>query len=193
MTFCPCMAVEAPEGQTPSPDDVAPKSGSGSFTHNQIRQTARSIEDRIRRVLTPPGSAIASLRFLVVDDHPDAADALAAILELLGCCVRTCYDGWSATIAAAQFEPHVCLLDLKMPRMDGLELAARLTDISAGKPLLLIAVTALGDTGTKARALLSGFHHYMVKPVDVPTLIDAITQLWDVVNKQAGNTSPPPA
>jgi CheY-like chemotaxis protein len=158
-----------------------------------MRQAARSIEDRVRRVLTPPGSAIATLRFLVVDDHPDAADALAAVLDLLGCSVRTCYDGRTALTAAAEFDPQVCLLDLKMPGMDGLELAARLKAQLAGRPLVLIAVTALGDAATKSRAVLSGFHHHMIKPVDVPTLIDAITRLWDVVNEQAGNPNPPPA
>src|SRR5688572_26677494 len=82
------------------PDDSESDPTTGSSAQNRIRQTARSIEDRIRRVLTPPGSAIATLRFLVVDDHPDAAEALAAVMELLGCSVRTCYDGPSAMVVS---------------------------------------------------------------------------------------------
>jgi two-component system, OmpR family, response regulator len=133
------------------------------------------------------------LRFLVVDDHPDAADALAAVLELLECSVRTCYDGKSALAVAGEFQPQVCLLDLKMPGMDGFELATHLGDRAGGGPRLLIATTALSDEESRRRSVLAGFHCHLIKAVDVPTLIDAITRLWDVVNEQTGKTSPPPA
>lgn len=156
----------------------------------KMRHTARTIEDRIRRVLVPPDSAIATLRFLVVDDHADAADALAAVLELLGCSVRTSQDGWSALKIAEEFNPQVCLLDLRMPRMDGLELAARLKVWAADWPLLLIATTALGEQKDRERTAVAGFHEHLLKPVDIPTLIDAITRLWNIVVKQSSKAPP---
>jgi two-component system OmpR family response regulator len=157
----------------------------------RIRTTARSIEDRVRRALTPPGSVVATLRFLVVDDHPDAADALAAVLELIGCPVRTCYDGWSALKAADEFDPQVCLLDLKMPGMDGLELAARLKARAAGRPMLLVATTALGDEATRRRTTVSGFHCHLTKPVDVSSMVEEVSRLWEALGKDPPAPPPP--
>ena len=142
----PFVATTAePEHGDPANKDEARREalGPSNYTFDRIRTTARSIEDRVRRALIPAGSKVATLRFLVVDDHPDAADALAAVLELLGCPVRTCYDGFSALVIAEEFDPQVCLLDLRMPRMDGLELAARLKNRAGDRPLLLVATTAL--------------------------------------------------
>lgn len=164
--------------------------GSASSTLHRIRATARSIEDRVRRALTPPGSKVATLRFLVVDDHPDAADALTAVLELLGCPVRTCYDGFAALEIADEFDPQVCLLDLRMPQMDGLELAARLKNRLSGPPLLLIATTALADEATRSRTSLSGFHAHMIKPIDVSKLVEEVTRLWDHVSQGRSGREP---
>ena len=127
------------------------------------------------------------MRVLVVDDHPDAADSLAAVLELLDCPVQACYSGLSALAVAEAFDPQVCLLDLVMPQMDGLELASRLKARAGGRPLLLVATTALGDAESKARTALAGFHYHLTKPVDVSTLIDALTQSGKVL-APPGNT-----
>jgi CheY-like chemotaxis protein len=176
--------VEPEQESSRSPKSERFEPGDRTFAIDRIRRTARSIEDRVRRALTPPGSKVAQLRFLVVDDHPDAADALAAVLELLGCTVRTCYDGFSALVVADEFDPQVCLLDLRMPRMDGLELAARLKAHAAGCPLLLLATTALGDEATRSRTAMSGFHAHLTKPVDVAGLVEVITQLWNEISRQ---------
>jgi CheY-like chemotaxis protein len=155
-----------------------------------VRQAAESIQDRVRRVLTPPG--FTPLRVLVVDDHPDAAETLGVLLELLGCPVRVCHDGWAALAAAQEFEPQVCLIDLMMPGMDGLELASRLKVWAAGRPLLVVAISALGDEEIQARTAIAGFHGHFTKPVDVPTLIQTLTRLGQVIARQARDLPPPP-
>jgi CheY-like chemotaxis protein len=193
MVGFPYAVGEITAGETPSRDDEKPASEPDNSPYKRIRQTADLIQDRVRSALVPPGSSIGTLRFLIVDDERDAAESLAAVIELLGCSVRTCFSGHSALLDAGEFEPHVCLLDLSMPGMDGLELASRLREMFADKPLLLIAVTAFGDTETKALAVLSGFHHFIVKPVNVPSLIEAIAQLWNVVKEEGKDSSPPPA
>lgn len=111
----------------------------------------------------------------MVDDHPDTAESLAAILELMDCPVQIALDGYNALAIAEEFKPQVCLLDLKMPGMDGLELAARLKALAAGQPLLLVAATALGDEETRVLTKRVGFWAHLVKPVDASTLIDTIT------------------
>jgi CheY-like chemotaxis protein len=175
------------ELESPPSSDAQSKSiAEGSATvHGQIRDAARSIEDRIRRVLVPPGSQITTLRFLVVDDHLDSADALAAVMELIGCQVRASYDAASAMLVAAEFNPQVCLLDLKMPGMNGFELAGHLKAQVGSGARLLIATTALGDEESRKQSQAAGFHLHLVKPVDVPSLIDAITRLWEIVQEQA--------
>lgn len=155
----------------------------------RIRQTAHSITSRVRHALLPDGAEFRPLRVLVVDDHPDAADALAAVLELLDCPARACHDGATALAVAAEFRPQVCLLDLMMPVMDGLELAARLRDQVGPRPLLLVATTALGDIEARTGTALAGFHYHLVKPVDAPTLIDVLARLGRVLGRPV---EPPP-
>jgi CheY-like chemotaxis protein len=180
------------EQNPPAPDPISDTDTDldvGGRGFARIRQTANSISDRVRRALTPAGAEFAPLRVLVVDDHPDAADALAAVLELLGCPVRACYDGESALAEAADFRPHVCLLDLVMPVMDGLELAARLKERAGPRPLMLVATTALGDLEARTRTAVAGFHYHLTKPVDVVRLIEALTRLRDIL----GPAAPPDA
>ena len=149
----------------------------------RIRQTARSITGRVRHALLPDEAEVRPLRVLVVDDHPDAADALAAVLELLDCPARACHDGPSALAAAAEFNPQVCLLDLMMPGMDGLELAARLREQAGPRPLLLVATTALGDIEARTGTALAGFHVHLVKPVDAGGLIEVLARLGRVLGR----------
>jgi two-component system, OmpR family, response regulator len=168
--------------------DPAHEQGLGRFAH--VRETADSIQDRVRRVLTPAG--FAPLRVLVVDDHPDAAETLGVVLELLGCPVRVCHDGWSALAAAQEFQPQVCLIDLMMPGMDGLELASRLKVWAGRRPLLVVAVTALGDEEVKAQTAIAGFHEHFIKPVNIETLIATLTRLGQVIARHERDAHPAP-
>src|SRR5262245_15913837 len=77
----------------------------------RVRETVHTIEDRVRRLLTPDGPSIGELRILVVDDHPDSADSLVMLLDLVGRSARASYGGWSALQIAEAFQPDVCLLD----------------------------------------------------------------------------------
>ena len=146
-----------PSSATPSSSPDLP----GERLLDRVKEIARGIERRVRHALNPHDVPITQLRVLVVDDHPDAADSLAAVLELIGCQVRARYDGATALVEAAKFEPHVCLLDLMMPEMDGLELAGHLKARTGSRPLLLIATTALGDWEVRTRTALAGFHHHL--------------------------------
>ena len=162
------------------PDDHDPTRGPGLYALSRVHRTARTAADRVREAVTRHGAVIAPLRVLVVDVHPDAADALVAVLELLGCPARACYSGLSALAAAGEFDPQVCLLDLTMPGTDGPELAARLKAQAAGRPLFLVGTAAPGEFGSGARTAAAEFHDHLVRPVDVPTLVEALTRLGRV-------------
>jgi CheY-like chemotaxis protein len=186
--LAPAFATGAVEPDPLLPPEPDPSTDPNLEALSRVRQAARSIAERVRHALSPPG--FVPMRVLVVDDHPDAADALAAVLELLGCPVRACHNGQEALAVVGEFQPQVCLIDLVMPGMDGLELAARLRVWAAGRPLLVVATTALGDAETKARTALAGFHEHLVKPVDVPTLIDTLTRLGKVIGRRDPDTMP---
>lgn len=153
---------------------------------DEAHGVARAITDRVRRALGPP----APLRVLVVDDSEDAADALAALLGLLGFEVRACYDGATALALAEEFAPDVCLLDLVMPGMDGLQVAARLRHRAKARALFLVATTALGGLEDKARTALAGFHAHLVKPVDAPTLVSELGRYGSVIYPETGKRLP---
>jgi two-component system OmpR family response regulator len=124
-----------------------------------------------------------SLRVLCVDDNKDAADALAAVLEVLGCEARACYDGPSALNLFSEFYPNVCFLDLNMPGMNGLELAPRLRSCAGCRAILLVAVTALGSLEDRTKTAVTGFHFHLVKPVDGVRLADLINQFSTMLHR----------
>jgi len=121
-------------------------------------------------------------RILVVDDLMDVADSEGELLTLVGFDVHVCYDGPSALVVAAEFRPDVCLLDFTMPEMDGDELAARLRTQAGGRPMLLVAVTALDGDEYRRRIEEAGFHLHLVKPVSPHNLLRVVDELWQLMH-----------
>jgi DNA-binding NtrC family response regulator len=107
-------------------------------------------------------------RVLVVDDEANAREALEALLGDEGYEVASAGDGAAALEIASRFEPEVVLTDLKMPRMDGLELLER------GKKLMprtsFVVMTAFGSIDTAVAAIQRGAENYVTKPIDVAAL-----------------------
>ena len=112
-------------------------------------------------------------RILVADDNRDAALSLAMLLNMLGNETQTAYDGMEAVEKAASFHPDLILLDIGMPKLNGLEAARRIRQESWGKSVLLVALTGWGQEQDKQRSQEAGFDYHLVKPVDP----DALEQL----------------
>ncbi|HEX5421412.1 MAG TPA: ATP-binding protein, partial [Gammaproteobacteria bacterium] len=124
---------------------------------------------------TPSGREFKSCRVLVVDDDADSADALARLLRLMGSEVQTAYDGLAAVDAAEQFRPHVVVLDLDMPRLDGYAACRRLRQQPWAKRLRMVALSGWGRREDKERTREAGFDGHLVKPVgraDVENLLE---------------------
>ncbi|QGZ65602.1 hybrid sensor histidine kinase/response regulator [Paraburkholderia acidisoli] len=115
-----------------------------------------------------------SLEVLVVDDNVDAADSLAALLEMKGHQTRTANDGPSALDQCKLQQPEVVLLDIGLPGMDGYEVARRLKAIPAMSAVKLVAITGYGQPEDLTRAKDAGFDHHLVKPVNP----DGLMQLF---------------
>ena len=114
------------------------------------------------------------LRVLCVDDNRDNARSVADLLARSGCETRACFDGASALREAAAFDPDVCVLDLTMPGIGGVELAGLLR-ARAGHPLRLIALTGRWDIAASHQTHNAGFERHLIKPADPKGLIEAVT------------------
>jgi CheY-like chemotaxis protein len=123
----------------------------------------------------PPAEATATVvqgargRVLVVDDNQDAAEALAWILEPRHE-VRIAYDGRSAVELAHGFRPHVVLLDIGLPVLNGYQVAEELRKSPDTAQCVIIAITGYGQASDRERALQAGFDFHLVKPAE-PTQV----------------------
>jgi CheY-like chemotaxis protein len=103
---------------------------------------------------------------LVVDDNVDSAESLAMLLRMSDCEVDVVYDGPSAIEAVKKNHPHLVLLDIGMPGMDGFEVAREIRKDKSLDDILLIALTGWGEDEDKKRSLNAGFDLHLVKPVE---------------------------
>jgi CheY-like chemotaxis protein len=113
---------------------------------------------------------------LVVDDHPDIADALALVIGVASpspVTASVAYSGPQAIEAARAVPPDVVLLDVDMPVMNGIETAAELRKILPQPAPLIIAITGNAQHRESALARTT-FDRILVKPVDVDLLMNAI-------------------
>jgi signal transduction histidine kinase/CheY-like chemotaxis protein len=108
---------------------------------------------------------------LVVDDNHDAADSLAALLDIEGFEVRTAYDGAAAVQAAQHSMPDLVLMDLGMPGMDGCQTARAIRALPGSAGVQMIALTGWGQTDARRRTLEAGFNQHLVKPVELEQLL----------------------
>ncbi len=116
------------------------------------------------------------MRVLVADDHWDAADTLAMLLEMWGHEVRVAYDGLSALKAGRHFRPDVALLDIHMPGMSGGEVARRLRR-QAGFERILVVATSASDPDEWGLAEYRGdFDAHLSKPCDPELLEELLTR-----------------
>jgi PAS domain S-box-containing protein len=110
------------------------------------------------------------LKVLVVDDNDDTAEMMGALLEMTGHKVEIAHSGPAALEAAAVHRPHVILLDIGLPGLDGFQVAQRLREDPAMEGVVLIATSGYGQEEDKRRSRETGFDHHLVKPVDFQRL-----------------------
>jgi CheY-like chemotaxis protein len=104
------------------------------------------------------------LSVLVVDDHPDSADAMAAMLKLMGHEVHTAYSPREAFEKFRALRPQVVFMDISMPELSGLEAAARIRSMPEGTSTTIIALTGLGHEADRRRSREASIDHHLVKP-----------------------------
>jgi len=121
---------------------------------------------------------LTGLRVLLVDDEPDAREALTGILQLHGAIVQTAGSAADA-IAALQHDPFdVLLADIGMPGADGYDLIRYVRALETGsRHMPAAAVTAFASDADRHRALDAGFQVHLSKPVDPAALVATVAVL----------------
>lgn len=118
-------------------------------------------------------------RILIVDDEPNIVMALDFLMTQAGYETEKAYNGLEAIEKAASFHPHLIILDVMMPHMDGLEVAKQLRQDENNYSCKIIFLTAQGTERDKAKGYGSGGDLYLTKPFDnneLVSLIEEITQ-----------------
>jgi len=155
------------------------------YTLKPVRR--RSLAKRIRLALgeeqreaamsapkapAPPPQSLRGARVLLAEDNPINALLARTLLDRVGCIVIVAQDGEEAVAAATAAAFDLILLDIRMPRLDGLEAAARIR--ASGGPSASAPIVALtADAGEQERALArqAGMDDFITKPIDATRLL----------------------
>ncbi len=114
-------------------------------------------------------------RVLVVEDNHTLALGVANNLRFEGYDVAVAEDGEAAIQLVSTFGPHVLVLDLMLPKVDGYEVLRRLRD--AGNEVPVLILTALGDEVDRVRGFRAGADQYLTKPFSVVELMARVAAL----------------
>lgn len=147
--------------------------GRGSEFTVRFPKKARNIQSD--PIPAPQPIAVQSrLRILLADDNRDAAESLAALLEIDGHQVAVVHDGPAAIEAFAEIRPQWALLDIGMPGLNGYEVAKKIRLSHPDSAAKLVAITGWGQDDDKTRAIEAGFDYHLTKPLELERLTEII-------------------
>jgi two-component system, OmpR family, response regulator len=129
----------------------------------------------------------ATHRVLVVDDEPNLLEVVAMALRFQGFDVQTATTGREALAAVTHFKPHLMVLDVMLPDMEGFDVAARLGAQRAGVPIIFL--TARDATEDKVRGLSGGGDDYMTKPFSLEELVARIRTILRRTGQAAADSA----
>lgn len=124
-----------------------------------------------------PRRPLAGLRVLLVEDEPDAREALTSLLQLHGADVVSVGSVSEALAEARRHAPDLLLSDIAMPDRDGYELLRELRSLPRFARLPAAALTAFAGAADRQRALAAGFQIHLAKPVEPEHLLSAVQSL----------------
>ena len=116
----------------------------------------------------------AGRQVLLVEDEPVNREVVQILLEEAGLQVQTASDGWQAIECAARQPPDLIVMDMQMPRLDGLDATRRIRQTALGATVPIIALTANAYAADRAQCLDAGMDDFVTKPVDPEALFAAV-------------------
>jgi anti-anti-sigma factor len=154
------------------------RTGGGRLILHNVSRTVYEVFEITRlhalMDITPQSAPGQPLRVLIVDDYADAADSLQLLLDLWGHETRIARDGRAALEAVDAFRPHVVLLDIQMPRMNGGEVAVQLRRQPEQASIILVATTANESDDPRLAPYNGLFNHFLRKPYNLEELEDLL-------------------
>jgi two-component system, OmpR family, alkaline phosphatase synthesis response regulator PhoP len=117
-------------------------------------------------------------KVLVVDDEPDIQEMLKYNLEKEGYEVETAANGKEAVEAARKFVPHLILMDIMMPKMDGIEACRQVRQISKLKDVFIIFLTSRSEEYSEIAAFDGGANDYITKPIKPRALMSRVSAIF---------------
>jgi two-component system alkaline phosphatase synthesis response regulator PhoP len=120
----------------------------------------------------------AKIKILVVDDEPDIVEMLTYNLQKEGYEVESATDGIKAVSIALKFKPAVILLDIMMPKQDGVETCRQIREIPELKNTFILFLTARSEEYSEVAAFEVGADDYINKPIKPRALISRISSLF---------------
>jgi len=117
------------------------------------------------------------IKILLVDDEPDILEIVGYNLTNEGYDTKSATNGIEAIKIAKEYQPHLILLDIMMPEMDGIETCEKLRDIDAFKDTIIVFFTARNEEFSQSAGFDAGADDYITKPIKPKLLLKKIKAL----------------
>ena len=143
--------------------DPLATSGLPTFNRNEVPREGQPIEPKFL--------------ILVVEDSPDNLAVISLALQHQGYRVVTANNGEDAVTVATQTQPHLILMDINLPTLDGLGATRRIRENEALRDVPVVAITAFGTEGFQRAAYDAGVAGYLTKPIDLDRMLQLIARL----------------
>jgi two-component system alkaline phosphatase synthesis response regulator PhoP len=124
------------------------------------------------------------IKILLVDDEPDILEILRFNLEKVGYQIKTASNGLDALKVAEKFLPHLIVLDVMMPGLDGIETCERLRQDERFQETIIMFLTARGEDYSYVAAFDAGADDYVTKPVKPKVLVSKVKGLLRRLKKR---------
>ena len=117
------------------------------------------------------------IKILLVDDEPDILEIVGYNLKNEGYQIYTAANGLDAIKSAKKNTPHLILLDIMMPQMDGIEACEKIRKIKSLENVLISFLTARGEDYSQVAGFEAGADDYITKPVKPKVLVSKVKSL----------------
>lgn len=154
---------------------TASSGGEGHGSTFTVRLKAMPSTETSRGLSSPWERRVKQRRVLLIEDNAEARETLRTMLELSGHVVYDVGNGPRGIELLTAVRPHVGIIDVSRPGLDGYEVARRIREKPQGRGMLLLALTADGSPDGSMHTMEHGFDYHLVKPVDQDYLARLIT------------------
>jgi len=116
-------------------------------------------------------------RVLIADDNEPNVELLEAYLGDTDCQIAIASDGQQTLDKVAEFQPHLILLDIMMPKLSGFEVCKKLKSDPSTRQIMILMVTALNELGDIERAVAAGCDDFLSKPINKVELLKRVENM----------------